>query len=555
MLMRLEIDRGKRKMLDELYNALSVVAEGSYVFVTDLESDMSRWSKEAVDLFGLPGEYMNNVGDMWAEHIHPDDREEYRDSIGRIYMGSDDSHDMQYRARTKKGTYVVCTCKGVVIKDVKGKPAYFGGAIKNHGIQSYVDTVTGLRSLYGFFQDLRDIFLNKEETVIMQVGLSNFSSYNEVFGYSFGNRILQQLGRMLQKLFENTGLVYRMDGTKFAVITHTLNKDEVAGLYEKLRDTAGKDFYIDGHRIGAALNAGAVVVDNFDITDKTVYSCLKYAYYTSKNTKMGDFVLFEDSLNDENRHKLDKLRVIRESITENCDGFFLCYQPVVDAETERLKGVEALIRWENDEYGMVSPNDFIPVLEQDPLFPKLGTWILRKAMADGKKMLEKYPDIKINVNLSYAQMEKDGFVEEVTEAVRDLDFPPENLCLEITERCRLMDKELLKDIVTLLKDIGIAIAMDDFGNGFSSLGTMREIRPDIVKVDRAMVRNIESNQTDKSTVRYISELADGFDAELCVEGVENAQMRDILREYNVKSLQGYYYSKPVPFDELCALEI
>ncbi len=553
--MRLEIDPGKRKMLDELYSALSAVAEGSYVFLTDLETDVSRWSKAAVDFFGLPGEYMHNVGDMWAEHIHPDDRKEYEDSIERIYMGSDDSHDMQYRARNKEGEYVVCTCRGVVVKDIKGKPVYFGGAIKNHGIQSFVDTVTGLRSLYGFFQDLRTIFWNKEDTVIMQLGLSDFSSYNEVFGYSFGNRILQKLARMLQKEFEHTGSVYRMDGTKFAVITHTLKKDEVEDIYVEFREKIRAGFYIEGHRIVPSMNAGAVVVDNFDITDKTVYSCLKYAYYMSKNTKLGDFVLFEDSLNDDNRNKLDKLRVIRESITEDCNGFFLCYQPVVDAETERLTGIEALIRWKNDEYGMVSPNDFIPVLEQDPLFPTLGTWILRKAMSDGKKILEKYPDIKINVNLSYAQMEKRSFVEEVTDAVKELNFPPQNLCLEITERCRLMDMELLKDIVALLRDIGIVIAMDDFGTGFSSLGALRDIRPDIVKIDREMIKNIESNQADKSTVRYISELANDFDAELCVEGVENSQMRDILRDYKVKSLQGYYYSKPVPFDEFCALEI
>ncbi len=136
--MRLEIDPGKRKMLDEFYNALSAVAEDSYVFLTDLETDVSRWAKEAVDIFGLPGEYMNNVGDLWAEHIHPDDRDEFEVSIERIYMGSDDSHDMKYRARTKEGGYVVCTCRGVVVKDSKGKPIYFCGAIKNHGVRSSV---------------------------------------------------------------------------------------------------------------------------------------------------------------------------------------------------------------------------------------------------------------------------------------------------------------------------------------------------------------------------------------------------------------------------------
>ncbi|MBQ8914496.1 MAG: EAL domain-containing protein, partial [Lachnospiraceae bacterium] len=254
------------------------------------------------------------------------------------------------------------------------------------------------------------------------------------------------------------------------------------------------------------------------------------------------------------RKAIEKINVIRNNVSEDCNGFYLCYQPIMHADSESLKGMEALVRWKSDTYGTVPPNQFIPVLEQDSLFPKLGKWILKQAMTDGKKFLEKYPDMIMNVNLSYAQLEKDGFIEEVLELLKETEFPPENLCLEITERCRLLDIELLKDMVNIFRDYGIKIALDDFGTGYASLGILRELPVDTVKIDREYVKDVEKSMADQNTVRFISDLADAFSAEVCVEGVETAEMKDFLKQYKVSSLQGYYYSKPVPSDEFLSME-
>ncbi|MBQ9608848.1 MAG: EAL domain-containing protein [Lachnospiraceae bacterium] len=548
------MDKERQRKLDELFEAFSVVAEGAYVYLCDMSEDISRWSKSAVNYFGLPSEYMENAGGIWEEHIHTDDRDDYHHSIDMIFSGKDSGHDMQYRAKTRDGNYVVCTCRGVVLRDAEGNPAYFGGAIKNHGIKSYVDTVTGLRSLYGFFEDLRAIFWKKDKSIILQLGISGFSNLNDVYGYSFGNRILQQLGRKVQKKFANVGAVYRMDGTKMVVISRTLSLDEVAERYSELQDEVSHDFYVDDELISLSLNAGLVVADNFDISDKTVYSCLKYAYSESKNRKLGDLVIFHDMLSHDNRKALEKINVIRNNVSENCNGFYLCYQPIMYASSEKLKGMEALVRWKNDTYGSVPPNQFIPILEQDTLFPKLGKWILKQAMTDGLKFLEKYPDMIMNVNLSYAQMEKDGFIKEVLDLLEETGFPANNLCLEITERCRLLDMELLKDMVKIFRDNGIRIALDDFGTGYASLGILRELPVDTVKIDREYVKDVEKSKADQSTVRFISDLADAFSAEVCVEGVETEDMKDFLKQYKVSSLQGYYYSKPVPSEEFLKMD-
>ena len=233
----------------------------------------------------------------------------------------------------------------------------------------------------------------------------------------------------------------------------------------------------------------------------------------------------------------------------NCEGFFLCYQPIVDATTEKIIGAEALIRWKNDEYGVVPPVQFVDVLEQDNLFPELGKWILRTALVDAKKFLARYPGFIVNVNLSYTQLEKSDFVEDVLAIIEDVNFPPQNLCLEITERCRLLDMGLLKDIFMRLRKHGIKVALDDFGTGFSSIGVLRELPVTTVKIDRSFVMNIEKNNSDQNTVRFISELADSFSSSVTAEGIETPEMREFLLRFKIKSLQGFYYSKPLPMDE------
>ena len=547
------MDPERKAKLDNLFEAFSILAEGKYVYLCDMRDDMSRWSQNAVDYFGLPDIYMHGAGAIWESFIHPDDRENYHTSIANIFADAAHGHDMQYRARAKDGHYVVCTCRGVVIRDHEDKPVYFGGVIHNHGMLSYIDTVTGLRSLYGFFEDLQSMFWKQNEGTVLLVGLSNFSNVNDLYGYTFGNDVLCELANLLQREYMNAGAVYRMDGTKFAIISHTLTAEKMAEIYRGINAKTSHDFRVHGERLSLLTNAGIVHVRNFDISTETVYSCLKYVYYESKEKKLGDAVIFADELTDDNRLYIEKLNTIRNSVTDHCKGFYLCYQPIMDAETEHLKGAEALLRWRNEEYGAVPPMQFVHVLEQDPLFPELGRWILRTAMEHGKQILLRHPNFVMNVNLSYAQLETNTFVEDVLSALAETNYPPHNLCLEITERCRLLDMDLLKRVFRVLHDKGIRLALDDFGTGYSSMGILRELDVDVVKIDREYVKDVITSSSDQSTVQFISTLAESFKADVCVEGVESKEMRDFLRHYPVSSLQGYFYSKPVPIDEFIML--
>ena len=195
------------------------------------------------------------------------------------------------------------------------------------------------------------------------------------------------------------------------------------------------------------------------------------------------------------------------------------------------------------------PDHFIPVLEKDPLFCDLGHWILHTALRDAKRIMEKNPDFTINVNLSYTQLEKPDFVNMVLDTLKAEEFPPEHLCLEITERCRLLDMDLLKNIVVNLRGWGVKIALDDFGTGFSSIGIVKNLPFDTIKIDRSFVQKIEEDEKERELIKSFAGVASTFGAKVCVEGIETAEMRDILQQYHVQSFQGYYYAKPLPLAE------
>ena len=549
------ITEDRRKMLDALFKSYDVVSEGTYVFLCDMKYDFSKWSKNAVDTYELPSEYMYGAGDIWENYIHPEDRDAYHKGIDEIFSGGSSGHDMQYRARKPDGSYDVCTCRGVVIRDLLGEPDYFVGTIRNHGSQGHVDTLTGLRNQYGFFEDLEGWIKRKAEIFVLIVGISKFSEINEVYGYHFGNRVLQLFAR---KVFENTGnsgVCYRIDGTKFAVISNSLSVDELQERYSRFRNYFREVFQVDDKRILLEVNCGALKLDQFEFDPQTVYSCLNYAYTESKSYRQGDMVMFQNDLGEDNRQRLEKLHAIRASIKHGYRGFYLLYQPVVDAQTEELISAEALLRWKSDTYGVVPPDQFIPLLESDPLFPELGEWIIREAVVAAKKVIKKIPSFVVNINLSYTQIQKPDFVDMVFRILDDMDYPPEHLCFEVTERCRLLDIKLLKNVTTSLKARGVLIALDDFGTGFSSVGIVKELPLDIIKIDQGFVRKIEEDKVDRELIKHFSGLASLFGAKVCVEGVETVGIRNILQKFKVESFQGYYYARPLKLNEFIAWEM
>lgn len=540
---------------DKMFSVFASMSKSRYIFWRDLKTKESRWSKNAVEFFGMSGEYMMDADVEWEHHVHPEDRKRYRTEIDAILSGKNNAMDLEFRAKDKNGNYVMCSCKGEIIEGESGEPLYFAGIIANHGIIENIDPVTNLHNQYAFLQQQKALRESKKSSIALLIGIKHFSDVNDVYGYSFGNFVLKELGIKLQELLQDRGHVYRMDGTRFAVISDTLSLEEIKHLYKELQYIARYQINVQNTHISVAVCGGAVLVDDFSIDEHTVHASGNFALDRSKNEKHGELVVVKDDYLNDNKKTVELISVMRECILNDCDGFYMCYQPVVSSGDGKLTGMEALLRWNKEPYGNVPPGIFVPWLEKDAVFFELGNWILHQAMVDGNEFLKKHPDFLMHVNISYTQLERSEFRNCLMAMLKETGFPPENLCLELTERCRFLDMSFLQHEVLFLKSQGIKIALDDFGTGFSSLNLLRELPVDCIKIDRGFVSEIETNLTDQSIVKAVTQCAKELSILVCVEGIENAQLESYMKNYPATNYQGYYYSRPVPFEEFKRLSI
>lgn len=544
----MELDR--TGLDSRIFDALSESSRRRYIYACNMQTGVSRWSKHISEDFDMPGGYLTDALELWGSLLHPEDRGVFFEDLRAIAAGEKNNHMLDYRVMDKNGNYVMCTCRGMVSRGKNGEPDLFAGSITNHGITERVDATTNLYNVYSFLQEIRK--RNGEKWLIMQLGINRFSIVNDVYGYAFGDKVLKKIADKLVTVTRGVGNVYRMDGAKFAIIFPNPDVD-VEKIYACVQQIAKNEIIVDSNYIPLTVSCGVVKTDHADTGEYTIQASASYALDKSKHTMHGELVYFQDEFQEYSRTTLELLDVMRQSVVDGCKGFYMCYQPVVEANTGKIIGMEALLRWNREPYGEVPPGRFIPWLENDPCFFELGNWILEQALSEGKNIIHENPHFVINVNVSATQLERRKFRESVMEILQRTGFPAKNLCLELTERCRAMDKEYLNEEIHFLRSNGIKVALDDFGTGQSSLELLCEFPFDCLKIDRGFVRDIEINHAAQVVVDSIVQCANGLGMQVCVEGVENEQLRDFIRQYGAHSHQGYLYSRPIRMEQFMKL--
>jgi diguanylate cyclase (GGDEF)-like protein len=539
----------KTGLTDRIFDAFAATATNKYIYICNMETGVSRWSKNAVEYFGLPSEYMLEAGEIWAEHIHPEDREMYKKDIDAVFAGKQQQHALEYRARNKDGNYVVCTCNGVVLHGDKGNPDLFAGTLINHGIIDNVDPVTSLYNLYEFLNQVRQHRSEKDKFCALMVGITQFKEINYAYSYAFGNSVLKAYGEQLKQMVRGYGSVFRMDAARFAMILNTTDPETVKRVYKRAV-LLGKKLTVEGTKLPLDICGGAYILTSGNIGEYAVQSSITYAMEQSKYEKHGELVFFDSDVDGASLRDLELLSCLRRSVADNCRGFYLCYQPLIEARTGVVVGMEALARWHSEAYGEVSPGRFIPMLENEPCFYELSNWILEQALRDVARILPYKKDFFVNVNISYTQLQRHTFRDDVMAALDRTGVPPENLRLELTERCRQLNMDFLRGELNFFRNHGIRIVLDDFGTGTASLNLVAELPLDGMKIDQSFVLRILNQPANSVIVESTVGCANKLGVEVCLEGVENEQIRQFVLQYPVQLHQGFHYAKPMVIDKL-----
>lgn len=540
------------KLFPDIFNTFSHISDGKYVYLMNIPNDYCYISNEAVNFFGLESNRIHGIIELWGNLISSEDRELFFKDIENLFEGRSDEHNLTYRILNKDGEYVTCSCRGRIIKDSLGMNKYFAGTIVNHQKNDIVDPVTGLYNINYLFAKMNFFNENAIPYYALITGVKNFFEINSSYGYDFGNRVLSEIAKVLRSVSE-AGMIYRTEGTKIVFlfrkedVTVLEIEDKFNTIIKKLKN----DFIVEGQRVVIEICGSLLVANNHFLDINTVYNSALFSLDKVKREKISHLMVVDDKLFSGNQIFLKKLNYIRSCILKNFKGFYLVYQPIVSVVNAKICGMEALLRWEDEKYGNVSPGEFIEWLERDPLFYDLGKWIIYKVLEDAKKVIEYNPNFIVNINLSYPQLQTINFKNDVTDIIDKVGFSYKNLELELTERCKLIDVDALKTVMHYFKSKGIKLALDDLGTGYSALDLMVELPIDQIKIDRSLIAHIDEDTSRQSLLRAITACAKELNKGICVEGMETGELAEFVKKnFFVTSMQGYYYSKPKTIDEV-----
>lgn len=544
------MDPLQKQMLDDVFDAFSMLAPNGYISLMHVEGGFTRYTPAAVELFGLPGEYIPNGAMNWVDWVHPEDQKRYLAVMGRLSAGESYSYDLTYRVRIHTGEYAQFRVVGATLRNAQGKPSLIGGAMFNEGLATTTDPLTMLPNQSGFFRDLEAMTRGEGQLTALLLGVNRLSDLNDTYGYGYGNRILQQVAWTIQETVRDRAGVYRMSGSKFALLSDTISPQEVSALYDSIQLKLQRGVRVGSIRHNLTISGGLVSAKGYQMEPGSFHTALTFAYRESRLRRHGDLIHYNGKLDDQTGASLQMLGDIRSAVLDGCRGFYLDYQPVFRPGREAPIGAEVLVRWQGEPHGVVPPLSFLPLLEQNFIFEELGDWILRRATTDALPLVEREPDFMLGFNISHARIEDPYFVDNLLQILKRTGFPAKNLCLELTRGVRLLDLGRVARIVQALKEHGIRILIDDFGSGGDSLAFLKHLSPDYVKLDRDLLRDIETSEADRQSLRRLVELGTIYGAHVCAKGVETAAVLELLRDYPIRSFQGFHYAPPLPLEEL-----
>lgn len=531
---------------DRLYDAL-VQSSDDYVYVCNMKTGTFRYPPAMVEEFDLPCEVVKNAAAVWGSRIHPHDKQAFLESNQEIEDGRTSCHNIEYRAKNRRGEWVWMRCRGHVERDEQGEPVLFAGTIANLGRKNKIDHVTGLLNKFVFEEDVNHFLQERpdQSLSVMVLGLDEFKRVNDLYDRVFGDEVLRITSQKIQTFLPSNATVYRLDGDEFGVIFSGGGRVGPEQFYSALRDIFSRQQEFSGRRYYCTLSAGSA----FYPDDANNYLDLfKYASYSLEHAKArgkNQLVPFSPSILLSKERSLDLIEHLRTSVERDFEGFSLAFQPQVDARTGALCGAEALARWQCADYGPVGPSEFIPLLEESGLIHPVGRWIFASAVRTCAQWVDRFPDFSLSINLSYLQLSQPDFLPFLRQTLLDMGVDPAHIVLELTETYIASSADAMSQTFEEIRKTGIRLAMDDFGTGYSSLNILKRAPADIVKIDRDFVKGIQNSRFDATFIRFIVALCHDVGIHVCLEGVETQEEYQIVRPMGLDTIQGFYFARPM----------
>ncbi|HIJ87294.1 MAG TPA: EAL domain-containing protein [Desulfuromonadales bacterium] len=556
----------QKKNATRLSHAQSLAGMGSWEW--EIQSDIMWFSEEIQKVFHFEPAGFDSSFQAFIRLVHPDDRKLVMDSTNlAVTSHAPYSIDHQLLLGNDK-SYFVHT-EASVITDLRGTPVRLEGTIQDiserkaaenqiHTL-AFIDTLTGLPNRLLFQDHLKRIHADPQNIsnryAILFIDIDGFKAVNDTLGHPAGDCLLQQLALRLKESvrsidFVSAGMVARLGGDEFVVvIEHLKHSDDVAIIAQRIIKNIRRPVQLVGSEVVVTASIGISIFPDDGPDPDTLVKHADIAMYSAKENGKNTFYYFDQKMHETAIFKLDLEKELRMAITKA--EFTMHYQPQVDLLTQRILGLEALIRWNNPMLGSVAPGVFIPIAEKNNLICEIDRWVI----SDVCRQISVWQatgvsGVPVAVNLSGRSLVHNDLVPFVRQEIEHFGIAPQLLQIEITEGVMMLDSEAASITLNELKKSGISLAIDDFGTGYSSLQYLQSMPVDTLKIDQSFVSAITDVSERVPLISAIIALAESLELNIIAEGIENEVQRDFLSAHGCLVGQGYLFSRPVPAEQV-----
>ena len=535
--------RIQKNSLASSYKSLESILDnvGTAIYVRDIESGQILFANRM-----FKDSFASEMEDGTVEKLF---ERELRYSAGTSY--SEVEYINKRRWYDLNTTYIrwvdgrrVLLCSIVDITDKKLYQQKIEQQANNDFLTGLYNRMSCERDLARYIDEAKS---SNSKGALLYLDLDDFKHINDGLGHQYGDVLLKAISHCLSRIDGVENSCYRMGGDEFIIIIPHTSMQKFNEILEEIRVVFNKPWFLKGADYYCTTSMGIVTFPDEGDSVQDVIKKADIAMYEAKRSGKNRTAYYSDSKDSESSKRLDMEKSMRDATTDDYKEFEVYYQPIIDTVKGGIcTGAEALIRWNSSELGFVSPGDFIPLAEYLGLINPIGNYVLREACLACKHWNESgHPYYKVNVNLSVVQLLQNDVVETVERIIKETGINPRNLTLEVTESLAINDMERMKRILGSIKKLGVRIALDDFGTGYSSLSHIREIPLDVIKVDQSFVKDLAVDQYAQAFVRMVGELAEALNVKICVEGIETKDQLDVLKDMNIRLIQGFFFDKPM----------
>ncbi|MBC8061128.1 MAG: bifunctional diguanylate cyclase/phosphodiesterase [Clostridiaceae bacterium] len=418
----------------------------------------------------------------------------------------------------------------------------------------YYDILTGLPNRFFFMEKLSEEVegLKAKETIgaVLSVDLDDFKLINGILGHNYGDLLLRIVSQLLCLCTRNYGTVARHGGDEFLILIPNIeNIEKVKLLCNNIMESFLDPFEVKDKQIYCSVSIGICLINNEYRDNNEILKNADTAMYHSKEKGKNKYSFFNTDMLQVMLRKKSIENALRDALAKQ--EFQLYYQPQVDVKTKKTKRLEALLRWNSSEIGSISPDEFIPIAEDTGLIFRIGEWVINSACKQLKSWREKgYKVDTISINISPVQIQDRYLLELVNKAIRENGLAQDDLEIEVTEGTLIKTIEKKSEILINLVNSGVKISIDDFGKGYSSLNYLTVLPISTLKIDKSFIDKIVESPSYYAIVECIIQLANKLNYVVIAEGVEQEEQYIILKELRCDLIQGYFFSKPLPQDEI-----